>query len=149
MFSQFSCEYLSFLWQSKAHLLPLDLQLHFLLAHLVAQALGHEDVLRFVKNSFVPSLANENKPLVSFEAKLTKVKAPTLDKLFDVETSTAMQDIKLIKVNCHVLQRFVMAYQACRPVNLVKAAKLEVVSFPISIFNTDRSMRQSQEVSAS
>ena len=37
MFSQFSCEYLSFLWQSKAHLLPLDLQLHILLAHLVTQ----------------------------------------------------------------------------------------------------------------
>ena len=78
MFSQFSCEYLSFLWQSKAHLLPLDLQLHFLLAHLVAQALGHEEVLRFVKNRFVPSLGNENKPLVSFEAKMTRVKAPRL-----------------------------------------------------------------------
>ena len=69
---------------------------------------------------FVPSLAKENKPLVSFEAKMTKVKASTLDNLFDVETSTAMQDILVIKVNHHVLQRFVMAYQAGRPVNLVK-----------------------------
>ena len=38
-----------------------------------------------------------------------------------------------------------MAYQAGRPVNLVKAAKHEVVSVPISIFNTDRSRRQSQK----
>ena len=68
------------------------------------------------------------------------MKAPTLGKLFDVETSTAMQDIKLIKVNHHVLRRFVMAYQACRPVNLVKAAKLEVVSVL-----TDRSRCQSQK----
>ena len=100
-----TCEYFSFLWPSKAHLLPLDLQLHLLLAHLllVAQALGHEEVLRFVKNRFVPSLANENKPLVSFEAKMTKVKAPTLENLFDMETSTAMQDIQVIKVNRHVL----------------------------------------------
>ena len=73
------------------------------------------------------------------------MKTPTLDKLFDVETSTTMQDIKLIKVNRRVLQRFVMSYQACRPVILVKAAMLEVVSFPISIFNTERSMRQSQK----
>ena len=87
MFSQFSCEYLSFLSQSKAHLLPLDLQLHhFLLALLVAQALGHEEVLCFVKNHFVPSLAKENKPLLSFEAKITKVEASTLGNLFDMET---------------------------------------------------------------
>ena len=86
MFLQFSCEYLSFLSQSKAHLLPLDLQLHhFLLALLVAQALGHE-VLRIVENRFVPSLAKENKPLLSFEAKITKVEASTLGNLFDVET---------------------------------------------------------------
>ena len=56
---------------------------------------------------------------------MTKVKASTLDNLFDVETSTAMQDILVIKVNHHVLQRFVMSYQAGRPVNLVKAAKNE------------------------
>ena len=107
MFSQFSCEYLSFLRRSKAHLLPLDLQLHnFLLVHLVAQALGHEEVLRFVKKRFVPSLAKENKPLVTSEAKMTKVKASTLDNLFDVETSTVMQDILVIKVNHHILQSF-------------------------------------------
>ena len=76
---------------------------------------------------------------------MTKVKASTLDNLFDVETSTAMQDILVIKVNHHVMQRFVMAYQAGRPVNLVKAAKHEVVSVPIPIFNTNRSIHQSQK----
>ena len=80
------------------------------------------------KNAFIPYLAKENNPLVSFEAKMTKVKASTLDNLFDVETSTAMQDILVLKVNHHVLQRFVMAYQAGRPVKLVKAAKHEVVT---------------------
>ena len=75
------------LWQSKSHLLPQYLQLHhFLLAHLVAQALGHEEVLRFVKKHLVPSLAKENKPLLSFEAKITKVEASTLGNMFDVET---------------------------------------------------------------
>ena len=57
-----------------------------------AQALGHEEVLCFVKNRFVPSPANENKTPLSFEAKMTRVKAPTLDNLFDVETSTILQD---------------------------------------------------------
>ena len=62
-----------------------------------------------------------------------------------METSTAMQDIQVIKINRHVLQRFVMAYQAGRPVNLVKATKHGVISVPISIFDTDRSRRQSQK----
>ena len=38
-----------------------------------------------------------------------------------------------------------MAYQAGRPVNLVKAAKHEVVSVPIPILNTERSRRQNQK----
>ena len=62
-----------------------------------------------------------------------------------METSTAMQDIQVIRINRHVLQRFVMAYQAGRPVNLVKAAKHEVVSVPIPILNTERSRRQNQK----
>ena len=91
-----------------------------------AQALGHEEVLYFVKNRFVPSSANGNKPPVSFQEKMTKVKAPTLDNLFDVETSSAMHDKQVKKVNRQVLQRFVMAYQAGRPVELVKSAKHEI-----------------------
>ena len=76
---------------------------------------------------------------------MTKVEASTLDYLFDVETSMAVQDILVIKVNHNVLQRFVMAYQDGRPINLVKVAKHEVVSVPIPIFNTNRSRHQSQK----
>ena len=97
------------------------------------------------QNRFVPSSANGNKPPVSFQEKMTKVKAPTLDNLFDVETSSAMHDKQVKKVNRQVLQRFVMAYQAGRPVDLVTSAKHEVLSIPIAIFNTDRSRRQGQK----
>lgn len=77
------------------------------------------------KKRFVPSPANGH-------------------NLFDVETSITMQVKQVKKMNRQVLQRFVMAYQAGRPVDLVKSAKHEVLSIPISIFNTDSPRCQGQ-----
>ena len=71
-----------------------------------AQALDLGEILCFVKKRFVTSPANGH-------------------NLFDVETSITMQVKQVKKMNCQVLQRFVMAYQASRPVELMKSAKHE------------------------
>ena len=78
---------------------------------------------------------------MQFNSTIKKVKALTFANLFDVEKSNDLQENAVRSVNRNVLQRFIVSYQAGRQVDFVSAAKCEVLSVPISLFFTDKTIR--------
>ena len=72
---------------------------------------------------------------------MSEVNAPTFANLFDVEKQPGTQQQRVVTANRKVLQRIVTALQADRPVDLKAVARHEIMSVPLSIFNTDKTMR--------
>ena len=71
---------------------------------------------------------------------MKKVNTPTFINLFDAEP-TPSEQTEIINASRNVLQRFCVAYQAERHVDLSHAAKHEMLSVPLSMFHTDKTMR--------
>ena len=69
------------------------------------------------------------------------VNAPTFINLFDTKP-TSSEQIEIINASRNVLQHFCVAYQAERPVvDPSHAAKHEMLSVPLGMFHTDKTMR--------
>ena len=68
------------------------------------------------------------------------VNSPTFINLFDTKP-TSSEQTEIINDSINVLQRFCIVYLAERPVDLSHAAKHEMLSVPLSMFHTNKTMR--------
>ena len=103
--------------------------------------LGDDGVRTFMLNRLVGA-GEENKPAVQFSARLSKVKAPTFLKLFDVEKSPGnLTEQQIVRADRKIFKRLVTAQLAGREVDFQEAARYEAFSVPIALFKTDKTMR--------
>jgi hypothetical protein len=109
-----------------------------------AKALGHQAILEFVNKRLVAA-EGKTESAVRFDAPMKRINAPTFNNLFDVERKNEMNEKQVVSLNRKVLQNFISSYQAGRSVDFEEAAKYEVLSIPISLFNTDKTMRTGQK----
>ncbi|XP_068250677.1 uncharacterized protein [Palaemon carinicauda] len=107
---------------------------------LESESKGQEEVKRFMKERLVRAIG-QSKPSVLFSAAMKKMKSPTFSNLFEVD-QTGSQQNKVVNANRGVLQRLCVAYEAGRPVDLQHIAKHEMMSVPIALFYTDKTMRK-------
>ena len=108
-------------------------------SHLVIK-LGHSKLLTFVKNRFLVK-EGKDQPDVAFTATMSRTNPKTFANLFDVSTDISGKPGDTLKGNRKILQRVAAAYEAGQPVDLKEVVKSESLSVPLSIFNTDRTMR--------
>ena len=103
--------------------------------------LGNYGVRKFMYQRLV-KMAGGDKPELSFTAKMTKINAPTFSNLFDIEKKPGTPQQQVVSANRKVLQRIVTAYQADRHIDMKEVARHEIMSVPLSLFNTDQTMRK-------
>ena len=102
---------------------------------------GHNDIRNFILQRLVKADGSD-KPAVAFTAKMTKINAPTYSNLFDVVKQPDNPQTQVVSANRKVLQRLVAAFQAQRNPNMEEVARHELMAVPLSLFNTDKTMRK-------
>lgn len=103
-----------------------------------AERLGQEQLNHFVENRLMnhPDAPTEMK----FHDPLAKMKAPTFASLYIAHKDVKAKE-KTIKADRSILQRLITAYESGRRVNLHQVLQHELMPVPISLAETNHSLR--------
>jgi hypothetical protein len=105
-----------------------------------ARSLGQSQLEEFVKVRLQQNA--EQEPKTTFRDSLSKNKRLTFANLYEVmkgETSTEKK--KILTVDRNVLHRLITAYEAGREVNMQDILKHELMPVPVSIVETNQTLR--------
>ena len=108
-----------------------------------SEPLGREDLKQFMKNRLC-HVDGENKPKVAFSASMKKITAPTFSNLFDVDPPNSEKK-DVINASRDCIKRLAVAWEAGRPVDMKQAASHEMLSVPLNLFHTDKTMRSGKK----
>ena len=108
-------------------------------APLHAQSLGGKHVTEFVKERL---LNEDGKVAVPFKTVPKRNKPQTLESLYDIPKDKTQNDRNDVwKADKDVMQRLITSYEGDRKVNIQNVMRHELIPVPISIAETDGSLR--------